>query len=511
MACPNLFRSVFAAACLLGAAYAGNYANSAETTSVATTVTTTTSTVPLEDCVCENTWQHDEFKCKTSGSPAIIRGCPSLDDLAVCEVEPQMSWCMTTAATCKQQQGGAVGESWTFCDAATQKPTLPHCTCASRWLNEEGYCGRSGKRNQGCPTIEEIRECDPDYNGTNWCLTNEAECLEQEDWAEETQVGAGWAFCDVQTQSAELPVCECEDQWSPSQDDCDDDVDASSLTFDTCPTHAQLQKCKKNHKSTDQSFCSTKQDRCRQQSPSSSDEVDNMVGEGWSFCTPPTEDKPAEPVWPTCTCSKNWDHREEACYDDPFRYTGCPTVGNLLHCEKTPLQSWCETTYSACEEQSYQSDGGGWVYCDAETQKAELPFCECMNEWTNDEDECEATPVDFRGCPTVAEIATCDPEKPEPWCYTTETYCKEQNDKDDNKNEGWVFCDPVTQRAEDNSDAGTVSAAISITFILTVMLCAAAFVGVLYAYRSWTQQEQAEYTKALLGDTKGDDDINENY
>ena len=120
---------------------------------------------------------------RSNGAPAVISGCPSLEDREVCEVEPQLSWCATTEETCLQQQGESVGNSWTFCDAATQAPTLPSCTCAARWLNQENYCGRSAKRNRGCPSVEELRECDPGYNGSSWCLTNEAECMEQEDFA----------------------------------------------------------------------------------------------------------------------------------------------------------------------------------------------------------------------------------------------------------------------------------------------------------------------------------------
>ena len=424
-----------------------------------------------------------------------------------------------------------IGNQWTFCDFATQKPTLPSCTCAARWLNSEGYCGRSAKRNRGCPSLEELQECDPKYNGTTWCLTNEAECLEQEDWAgSEGQVGKGWAYCDVQTQTAELPVCECEDTWTPGQEDCDDDVDVSKLSFSTCPTHDQLKKCTKGRASTDQSWCTTKQARCRHQSVGSPGvesmvrqhtgtpkcvrcavcgvwcacsecmhervracskplPAANLVGvpwltfrckqvnESWSYCNPPTANKKAEAVWPSCECRKEWDHNSDACADEPFRMQGCPTIGNLVHCEYSPTQSWCDTTYESCMEQSYEADGAGWVYCDAHKQKPELPTCECMESWTSTEGDCSDRPTDFRGCPTEAEIGVCEGTKP--WCYTKDNYCKEQNDHDENTDEGWVYCDPLTQRPIHGPVAGTHPLLLPCVCVCVCLCVASTYCGVL--------------------------------
>ena len=199
-------------------------------------------TEPNDDaCVCSGAWQHDQDECVTGRSPTLLSGCPSLDALAVCEVEPQVSWCKTTAATCKQQQGDAVGQSWVMCDAETQKPELPHCSCGQRWDNQQGNCAGDTKRsvnqplnlffvsrllrtygplnsfgydmllicwgpfcaqvnrgdpplildgmrlicwrlscaqvNQGCPTLEALRECVPDYSGSSWCFTKEVRRL----------------------------------------------------------------------------------------------------------------------------------------------------------------------------------------------------------------------------------------------------------------------------------------------------------------------------------------------
>lgn len=42
----------------------------------------------------------------------------------------------------------------------------------------------------------------------------------------------------------------------------------------------------------------------------------------------------------------------------------------------------CETTSNYCDEQQGASSGAGWVFCDPETQKAELPDCTCESEDT---------------------------------------------------------------------------------------------------------------------------------
>ena len=339
MACPTRSTLVLTAACLVGAAYAAS---------------DTVLAVTTEDCVCASSWKHEQDECITGQTPALLSGCPSLEALAVCEVEPSASWCMTTAATCKQQQGDEVGQSWVMCDAETQKPELPYCTCATVWENDEGDCAQSGEVYAGCPTIQQLRKCNSNYTGSSWCVTNEAECQEQEDWeGGEPQVGQGWAYCDAEYQVTELPVCECEEQWNPVQADCDDGVDASALIFSTCPTHEELQKCESNRKSTDQSYCATKQGRCRQQS---ADEYGGtMVGEWWSYCTPPAEGETAVAVWPKCECRTAWYHEEDSCAGDPAEFNGCPTVDSLHRCEASPTQSWCMTTYVACMEQYGES------------------------------------------------------------------------------------------------------------------------------------------------------------
>lgn len=136
-------------------------------------------------------------------------------------------------------------------------------------------------------------------------------------------------------------------------------------------------------------------------------------------------------------------------------------------------------------EQSYEADGSGWVYCDAKTNEPELPQCECMDSWLNTEETCAGDPMELRGCPTSAEVGQCE-EDSRSWCYTKDSYCREQNSHDDNKDEGWVFCDPTTQRAISAPKA----AAIGITFIATVILCTSGFIGLLYAYRAYTRRKR---------------------
>ena len=83
------------------------------------------------------------------------------------------------------------------------------------------------------------------------------------------QVGKGWAFCDVQTQTAELPICTCEEQWTIAEDDCPDMAGGEMPDFFGCPTAEQLKKCNRNRGPSEQSWCVTEQQRCRQQSEGS--------------------------------------------------------------------------------------------------------------------------------------------------------------------------------------------------------------------------------------------------
>jgi len=231
-------------------AYADDAEESAETTTEATTTTTTT----IGDCVCESSWIHDEFKCNSSTAGSIgtvtFQGCPALSALAACEDMPQQSWCKTTHETCTQQQGEAIGDGWAFCNSGAQKAEVPKCTCAAVWLNGHGAACQGinqQKRSRGCPTMDELLACDPDYSkDQSWCLTNEDECSDQVDCpdcaAPDYSVGKQWSYCDEDTQLTELPDCECEDNWIPDdwQAECPDWTGANPPTFDSCPTPEQL-------------------------------------------------------------------------------------------------------------------------------------------------------------------------------------------------------------------------------------------------------------------------------
>jgi hypothetical protein len=92
--------------------------------------------------VCNDQWTHNEFKCNSTlegqVGPTKFRGCPTLESLATCELEPKQSWCKTTKATCTEQEGDAHGDGWVFCSPQSQTPEIPKCTCAQVWLNGDG-------------------------------------------------------------------------------------------------------------------------------------------------------------------------------------------------------------------------------------------------------------------------------------------------------------------------------------------------------------------------------------
>jgi len=489
----------------------------AEPTKLTRTVTSTSATSTsslddehLPDCECEEEWLHQEFKCNSS-SPGFIKhgdflGCPTLEALSACEVEPQQSWCPTTRNRCKQQDGAAVGNGWAFCSPKTQDAELPGCTCAQIWLNGQGEnCmnSRNRKRISGCPTVDELKQCDPSYDGKAWCLTNEARCLEQVDCpdcdeeSEHEMEGDQWAYCQPDSQVTEMPDCECEDEWTPNAEDCPGL--AVLPTFNQCPSANEMAKCPgmfEGRGSGQKTWCHTKQDRCKQQSES--DVFPSMVNEGWAFCNPKSE----EPVFPECDCMEKWENEDGECKHDPLPMEGCPTQGQLHVCDHVSMksaQTWCETTYKTCSSQNYEAQGQAWVYCDHTTQAAELADCECMDTWAYNEagSACAESGVKMRGCPTAEEMAVCEPKAKNSWCLTKDMTCKQQDATDGTLGEGWVYCDPMTQGAIHVT--GSTGLAIGITFFATVLACTAIFLGLLYGYRRYTKQKRAEYTKQLLG------------
>jgi len=482
-------------------AYADDAEESAETTTEATTTTTTT----IGDCVCESSWIHDEFKCNSSTAGSIgtvtFQGCPALSALAACEDMPQQSWCKTTHETCTQQQGEAIGDGWAFCNSGAQKAEVPKCTCAAVWLNGHGAACQGinqQKRSRGCPTMDELLACDPDYSkDQSWCLTNEDECSDQVDCpdcaAPDYSVGKQWSYCDEDTQLTELPDCECEDNWIPDdwQAECPDWTGANPPTFDSCPTPEQLSKCNKANLG-DQAWCKTKQARCKQQSDS--DVHESMINDQWSYCNP-TDNKP---VFPTCECKASWADDDSKCDDEPITFEGCPTLGSLKICDTDTDQPWCETTYKRCSEQNYEAINDHWVYCDSETEEPDLPLCECQEIWTHTEPntECEGHGTKFRGCPTEEELSVCEPDAAS-WCMTKDELCKEQSHETGSYNDGWAYCDANTQMATEH--AARRGSAIGLTFIFTVIMCGGLFIAMMFAYRKHLKEKQVGYSRALGG------------
>lgn len=74
----------------------------------------------LSDCECEESWQYTAGQCYGETSH-MMRGCPTLDELAVCEPGLESSWCETTDALCRGQHGDEVGSGWVTCDPGSQR------------------------------------------------------------------------------------------------------------------------------------------------------------------------------------------------------------------------------------------------------------------------------------------------------------------------------------------------------------------------------------------------------
>jgi len=476
------------------------------TTSKTTTSKTTTTKEPIRSCECLQEWTHNEFKCNSTSAgqvgPTQFRGCPTLQSLSTCELEPKQSWCKTTRDTCLEQEGDADGEGWVFCSPISQTPEIPKCTCAQVWLNGDGEeCASSTtrKRTKGCPTLEELQVCNPGYTGQSWCLTNEKACTEQIDCpecseeSEHEMLGYQWSYCDATTQSAELPDCECEESWTPEdwKSECPDWKGSSPPVFNECPTPEQLARC--NAASMGETpWCTTKQARCKQQSASNEQGLPSMINDGWSYCTP--EDN--KPILPPCECKETWIHDEDRCTDDPLQYSSCPSEGELRKCDPGVNQPYCDTTYTHCAEQNYEAKDDGWVYCKPDTVEPELPQCECMDLWRYAEpgSDCTAHKTNFRGCPTQEQLNKCE-EDTATWCLTKDEHCKEQRETDENVNQGWVYCDPTIQLGTKGPHHAR---AIGLTFIFTVVFCGCLFIGFMFAYRSYLIQKKAGFSKSLL-------------
>jgi hypothetical protein len=96
--------------------------------------------------------------------------------------------------------------------------------------------------------------------------------------------------------------------------------------------------------------------------------------------------------------------------------------------------------------------GQGWSYCNADTEKTELPPCTCKSRWANP--VCNGSATFMSGCPSVESMQQCDPtfseKSGQPWCTTNEDLCHEQEDSEDELmvGRGWAYCNPDRQEAE---------------------------------------------------------------
>lgn len=478
----------------------------------------------LPPCECKRSWVHNEYKCNSTTAGGVqgatFNGCPILSELAKCEHSPEQSWCETKKKKCKEQTSESKGEGWVYCDAANNgAPQKPFCTCKSSWKHKEGKCAHSkgGKRMKGCPTLEQLQECEPDmaWPDQSWCETEEADCFEQEDWIDSVdslndtmQIGEGWAYCSPETGHAELPNCFCgspsgEDEWSPDSSDCTT-VDYTSEKppvftgcVDAVSFAAKCGQASLNTPGVDLPWCNTIQHRCKQQSSSS--EFPNMIGDGWAYCDHATD----AGVLPTCDCKEEWTHRSGKCKDKELnlKMNGCPTIGKIGLCEFHATESWCETTYDTCAVQPDEDSGEEWAYCSPKTQETILPPCECKERWIHDEgkegtaDVCdEKNPKQYRGCPSLEQTRECETTATESWCQTTSMHCRDQ--EGDSVNDGWVYCDPYTQLAVHHKR--NISGAIGVTFLLTTILCTTIFIGFLLGYRRYLNRHKRGYSQELL-------------
>jgi hypothetical protein len=354
-------------------------------------------------------------------------------------------------------------------------------------------------------------------------VTEETECKQQENWIERnvdpvdtTQIGQQWAFCDPETQETELPDCECGNSddgspaWTPDAADCRAvAADGSGPVFKGCPALEEyLAQCPGAKLEDEQPWCETIQKRCKQQSHS--DVYKGMVGQYWSYCDPEEQ----EPNYPWCECKEKWTHEENKCYGKGYNreMEGCPSLHDLRYCEAGASQSWCDTTYQSCDSQGPKSgDDEGWSYCDPETNYGEYADCECSSVWKFEpddesdfsvEDQLERCPKKkFTGCPTLEEIQECAPDEEYSYCSTEQWWCKQQVEGDSAGN-GWVACDPESNRATGRSSKKAVGMAIGITFLVTVIVCTLCFLGLVMGVRQYLNKHKKSYHE--LGASKAE-------
>jgi len=478
-----------------------------------------TTTDGARHCHCQSSWMHTEQKCANKKNGIIgkqMNGCPSLALLADCELKPEQSWCFINESSCFEQ---IKKQNWSYCEPATQATMLPYCECEPFWKGDEKAADGTTKNmplQYGCPersTLEDSGYSMMDKSTTqSWCKTTDKRCFEQDTYQTPagdvtTNLGANWVFCDANTGEPELPDCECQTHWTVEDEVCKS-LDGATVEFDGCPSaQAWESRCANKRNGTGQPWCKTTEGRCKQQSGSNDKYIENMVGQGWSYCTPAAEvGAKAKAAEPTCQCKPHWNNTEgpRCAQEDgnlPILMNGCPELGDIRRCEYEAKESWCVTTYKMCEQQNSEADSKGWSYCDTKTHQGHYAQCECKKSWETNRDECNAEQVKdkkaphFRGCPKVQDLKElCDTDVEMTWCETKDETCRGQ-EEGVNWGKGWVECDFSTQLPVNH---GNVGATVGITFVVTVVVCIGVFVLFLWGYKKYLDGHRRRYSAELL-------------
>eukprot|EP00040_Diaphanoeca_grandis_P020169 m.107287 g.107287 ORF g.107287 m.107287 type:complete len:526 (-) comp27780_c0_seq3:345-1922(-) len=438
------------------------------------------------DCECKESWTNTNGQCNPSshenggGAKQMFR-CPSLALLSECDAvtASTQSWCETKTPICKQQSTmDLYNQSRSYCNPITQQPELPKCTCKKNWIINSGGCSNVSLLLSGCQNPSATQKC---FNSTNtrsqsWCKTNEVNCLQQEDEiidGETTEVmkGKGWSYCNLKSGKATLPHCKCQTSWNAT---CSDE---QTTTFNLCPSTDAQQHCGSSISThSGQTWCRTTRGRCLEQTYHGDNLILDMRNHSWAIC----DSKSDSCKWPSCECKQQWKVEEDRCEKHPFTVKGCPLKSDLVKCDPDVTQSFCDTTFETCTLQNHASTGEGWAYCDEKTQQAEMGECECRDLWKYRMGSCNVAPVMMRGCPQLSELQACDETISSSWCHTKDQTCKGQ--VEENRNEGWVYCDantqrPILQHKEDM--AGSVAIAVVVTLLVSL-----AMVGLFRVYRN---------------------------
>merc|ERR1712166_276411 len=125
-----------------------------------------------------------------------------------------------------------------------------------------------------------------------------------------------------------------------------------------CPSLEDIRKCDIN---SEQSFCETTFQTCKEQNYESE-------GEGWSYCHPETE----MGEYGICECKDYWYNTKEKCanFSVGEKMRGCPDLDALRMCEPNRDVSWCPTKSKTCLGQDSDNVGKHVMLCDPNTQEA---------------------------------------------------------------------------------------------------------------------------------------------